>query len=81
MEDLEITAEEALELLDTQSEGLVSREWVVVRGSDNRDAKSCHFFYPDGRSAVGGFKGPRFQALFQTESSDCKVVGQRKHRK
>lgn len=74
MEDLEITAEEALELLDTQNEGLVSREWVVVRGSDN-------FFYPDGRSAVGGLKGPRFQALVQTESSDCKVVGQRNHRK
>jgi hypothetical protein len=43
VEDPEMTVKETLELLDRQNKGLASSEWVVVRGSESRDATSTHF--------------------------------------
>jgi len=43
VEEPDLTAEETVKLLDRQNTGLAAREWVVVRGSESRDAKSAHF--------------------------------------
>jgi len=43
VEEPDLTAEETVKLLDRQNTGLAAREWVVVRGSESRDAKSSHF--------------------------------------
>ncbi|KYM93660.1 hypothetical protein ALC62_15739 [Cyphomyrmex costatus] len=43
VEELDMAGEEAIKLLDRQNAGLGTREWVVVRGSVSRDAKSAHF--------------------------------------
>jgi hypothetical protein len=38
MEDPEMTAKEALELVDKQNKNLASHEWVVVRAKQSTDA-------------------------------------------
>ncbi|KYN02056.1 hypothetical protein ALC62_07125 [Cyphomyrmex costatus] len=43
VEESDLAVEEAIKLLDRQNTGLGAREWVVVRGSESRDAKSAHF--------------------------------------
>ena len=43
VENPEMSVKETLELLDRQNKGLASNEWVIVRGSKNRDATSSHF--------------------------------------
>ena len=43
VEDPEMSVKETLELLDRQNKGLASSEWIVVRGSESRDATSTHF--------------------------------------
>ena len=43
VEDPEMSVKETLELPDRQNKGLASGEWVVVRGSESRDATSAHF--------------------------------------
>ncbi|KYN05848.1 hypothetical protein ALC62_03215 [Cyphomyrmex costatus] len=43
VEESDLAAETAIKLLDRQNTGLGAREWVVVRGSVSRDAKSAHF--------------------------------------
>jgi len=39
----EMTVKESLELLDRQSESLATGKWVIVMGSNSRDAMSSHF--------------------------------------
>jgi hypothetical protein len=43
VEDPEMSVKETLELLDRQNKGLATSEWIVVRGSESRDATSAHF--------------------------------------
>ncbi|KYN04947.1 hypothetical protein ALC62_04172 [Cyphomyrmex costatus] len=43
VEESDLAVEEAIKLLDRQNTGLDAREWIVVRGSASRDAKSAHF--------------------------------------
>lgn len=43
VEKPDLTAEESNRLLDRQNAGLASGEWLVVRGSESRDAKSSHY--------------------------------------
>jgi hypothetical protein len=43
MEDPEMSVKVKLELLDRQNKGLASSEWIIVRGSESRNATSAHF--------------------------------------
>ncbi|KYM93748.1 hypothetical protein ALC62_15651 [Cyphomyrmex costatus] len=43
VEESDLAVEETIKLLDRQHTGLRAREWIVVRGSASRDAKSAHF--------------------------------------
>jgi len=52
VEEPDLTAEETVKLLDRQNTGLAAREWVVVRGSESRDAKSAHFAALVGDSSL-----------------------------
>lgn len=42
-EEPEATAKEIVDLLARQNEGLATKDWIVVRASESRDAKSTHF--------------------------------------
>jgi hypothetical protein len=43
VEDPKMSVKQILDLLDRQNEGLTSSEWVVLRGSESRNATSPHF--------------------------------------
>ena len=43
MEDPKMSVKKTLDLLDRQNKGLASSGWIVVRGSESRDATSTHF--------------------------------------
>jgi hypothetical protein len=43
VEDPKMSVKRALDLLDRQNKGLASSGWIVVRGSESRDATSTHF--------------------------------------
>lgn len=42
MEEPELPTEEIVKLFDRQNAGLAAKEWVIVKGSENKDVKSAH---------------------------------------
>jgi len=43
IEDPNLPVKRALELLDKQNANLATKDWIITRGSESRDATSTHF--------------------------------------
>jgi len=56
VEEPDLTVEETIKFLDRQNTGLAAREWVVIRGSASRDAKSAHFAALVGDASLEALK-------------------------
>jgi hypothetical protein len=61
VEDPKLSVKQILGLLDRQNEGLTSGEWIVVRGSESRDATSAHFAALIGDQSLEGLKALNFK--------------------
>ena len=78
--DPKITAKEALQLLDIQNEGLASDEWVIVRGSESRDAASSHFAALIGDGPLEALKALNFKPYCGLGQATIRVAGKRRKR-
>jgi len=61
VEEPDLTIEETIKFLDKQNTGLAAGEWVVIRGSTSRDAKSAHFAALVGDSSLEALKACGFR--------------------
>jgi hypothetical protein len=61
VEDPKLSVKQIIDLLDRQNEGLTSGEWIVVRGSESRDATSAHFAALIGDQSLEGLKAFNFK--------------------
>jgi len=63
MEEPDLTAEETIKLLDRRNTDLAAREWVVVRWSASKDAKSTHFAALVGDVSLEALKACRLKSF------------------
>jgi len=56
VEEPDLTVEETIKLLDRQNTGLAAGEWVVIRGSASKDAKSAYFAALVGDASLEALK-------------------------
>lgn len=75
VEEPDLTAQEALKLLDRQNTGLAASEWVVTRGSESRDATSSHFACLVGDSSLEALKTCGLKPFCGLGRATVKVLG------
>ncbi|XP_015127907.1 uncharacterized protein LOC107048951 isoform X3 [Diachasma alloeum] len=76
VEDPEITSQEALCFLEKQNKGLMASKWVVVRGSETKDAKNSNFVALIDHSALAGLKACNFRPHCGLQKATVRELGQ-----
>jgi len=61
VEEPDVSAEEALRLLGKQNMGLATNDWIVIKGSESRDATSTHFACLIGDPSLEALKACNFR--------------------
>lgn len=69
-----MVVEKAIKLLDRQNTGLGVREWVVVRGSESKDAKSAHFAALIGDTSLEVLKTYDFKPFCELGRATVKLL-------
>jgi len=77
VEESDLAAEETIKLLDRQNTGLAAGEWVVIRESESRDAKSAHFAAFVSKSSLEALKNCGFKPFCGLGRATVKLLAER----
>jgi len=74
MEESDLTAKETIRFLNRQNTGLTAGEWVVVKESVSKDAKSAYFAALVGDNSLETLKNNGFKPFCKLSRATVRVV-------